>query len=1078
MTGLLKPTRKQGSIAWMAGNSVASNLLMLLCLVGGFLSLLNVKQEFLPDIDLDIVMISVPYPGASPEEVEEGIILSVEEAVRGLDGVDEISSSANEGIGTVSVELLLGANVQKVAQEIKSEVDRIRTFPELAEEHKVRIASRKREVLNLALYGDVDKLVLKELGEQMRDLLLQDPNITQVDLSGVPSEEIGVEISQENLRRYGLTLSDVASRIRMASVDMGGGGLKTSSGEILVRVKERRDYGREFAQIPIISTADGSEVLLEQIADIDDSFAETDEYTKYDGHPAVILDVYRVGDQTPIQVSAAVHRQIEELKPRLPPGIQVSVMNDRSVMYKQRVELLLKNGAIGLALVFVLLGIFLEARLAFWVMMGIPISFLGSFLILPATGFTINMVSLFAYLVALGIVVDDAIVIGENIYHYHQDGLPFREAAIKGATEVAMPVTFSIITNIVAFMPIYFVPGMMGKMFMMIPIVVSTAFLVSLVEAFYILPAHLGHQRDPQRRGVSAWLHARQQGFSKAFTHWVRDGYGPFLGVFLRYRFLTAAMAFSVLIVSLAYAMSGRMGFSLFPTVESDYSLAQAVLPYGSAVAKTEAVMQKLQEGALQVVKESGHEELVKSIVIEVGERGSHMGQVRVMLADPDVREKIMSTLEFTDRWRQAVGPIAGLEYMKFSADSGGPGSRGRSLTVELSHRDIGVLGRAAAELSETIATYPRVKDVDDGFQPGKEQLDFEIKPEGKALGLTAMDIARQVRFAFYGAEALRQQRGRNEIKVMVRLPEKDRKTEETINDLMIGTRAGTYVPLRDIASIERGRSYMTIDRRNGRRVVQVTADVTPRSKAGEVKEDLENSSLPQLREKYAGLVTSFEGRQAEMRESMGSLVQSFGLAMIAIYALLAIPFRSYTQPFIVMAAIPFGVVGAFLGHLLMGYDLCILSMFGIVALAGVVVNDSLIMIDFANRRIREGGLSHRDAIRSAAIQRFRPIFLTTLTTFGGLAPMIFESSRQARFLIPMALSLGFGILFATFITLGLVPCLYLVIEDLKSAMGKTKRFLFPHAPEPDFPDGAAAFSALPAEPRSTHLKSNEDWRQ
>jgi len=1064
MKDKLKSLKTRGPIAWMAGHSVAANLIMLACIVGGFLSLRNMKQEVFPDIEIDAVSISVSYPGASPEEVEDGIILAIEEAVRGLDGVDEVSSVARESSGSVTVELLLGADVQKLAQDVQSEVDRIRTFPEDAEEPQVSVVTHKRGVLDLVLYGDVPDTVLHELGEQERDLLLQNVDVTQVELTGVPPLEIGIEISQENLRRYGLALDDVASRLRNASVDLPGGGLKTESGEVLIRVKERRDYGREFAQLPIITTRDGSEVLLGDIATIDDSFQDTDRYSRYNGYPAVVLEVYRIGDQTPIQVSDAVYRQLEEVRAALPPGIYTAVERDRSDVYRQRVELLLKNGALGLALVLVMLGLFLEARLAFWVMMGVPISFMGSFLFLPAAGVTINMMSLFAYIIALGIVVDDAIVVGENVYHHHQEGMPFLQAAVRGAREVAMPVTFSILTNIAAFLPIYFIPGVMGKIFKMIPIVVCIAFLISLVESLFVLPAHLGHQRDRQRRGLSAWLHRRQQAFSHGFRRWVNRYYGWLLEHTLRHRYLTVTVALALLAVSLSYALSGRMGFQLFPVVESDFSQAQLILPYGAPVEKTEAMMQRLLTGARQVIAESGHEELVEAITSDVGRSGSHSGQMRVMLADPEIREKIMSTEEFTNRWRKAVGEVSGVEYLRFASDVGGPGGRGYPVTVELSHRDIGVLEQASKEMAGILETYPLVKDVDDGFQPGKQQLDFTIKPEGKSLGLSASTIARQVRSAFYGAEVLRQQRGRNEIKVIVRLPKADRSTEQMIQDLMIRTPAGTYVPLREVATMKRGRAYTTIDRRNGRRVVQVAADVTPRSKAGEVLADIQISALPDLTAKYRGLTYGFEGHQADIGESMGSLQVTFVLALLAIYAMLAIPFRSYAQPLIVMVSIPFGVVGAFLGHLIMGYDLCIPSMFGIVALSGVVVNDSLVLVDFANRRRRENGMSHRQAICAAGIQRFRPVFLTTLTTFGGLAPIIFETSRQARFLIPMALSLGFGILFATLITLIIVPSLYMAIEDsmrFSAAFSRMMRRLLGH---PQELNGSEALEAAPGE--------------
>jgi len=792
-----------GPLAWMAHHSVAANLVMWVFLAGGLLALLHMKQEVFPDIALDTVSVSVAYPGASPEEVESGILLSIEEAVRNIEGVDEITSVANEGSGTVTVEALDGADLQRLAQEVKSEVDRIVTFPEEAEEPVVRIEQHRRGVLTIVVCGDVEKTVLHQVGEQLRDYLLQSPDITQIDLEGVPPLEIGIEIPQEQLRRYGLRLSDVASRLATASADLPGGGLKTEGGEILIRLKERRDYGRQFAQLPIITTEDGGVVRLQDIATIDDSFADTDRHSRYDGKPAVMLEVYRVGDETPIGVANAVQRELDSYQPYLPPGISTAVYGDRSEVYRQRVHLLLKNGAMGLVLVLLLLGVFLEARLAFWVMLGIPISFLGSFLLLPLEGVTINMISLFAYIIALGIVVDDAIVVGENVYFHHQQGMPFLAAAIRGTREVAIPVTFSVLTNIVAFIPIYFIPGTTGKIFQMIPLVVCIVFAISLIECLFVLPAHLGHHRDRQRRGLNRWLHSRQQAFSRAFVRMVHERYGPFLSFTMKHRYLTVAAAMAVLAVSLSYALSGRMGFQLFPVVESDYSNADLVLPFGSPVQKTEAIVARLEAGAQQIIQESGHPELVKAIVTDVGRGGSHTARVRVELAEPKIRDAIMGTQEFTQRWREAVGEVAGVEYLRFSSDSGGPGG-GRPITVELSHRNMAVLQKTSQDLAAILEGYPEAADVDDGFRPGKPQLDFTLKPEGKSLGLTPTAVARQVREAFYGSEVLRQQRGRNEVKVMVRLPKADRSTEQTIHDLLIQTPAGRYVPFREIADIKR----------------------------------------------------------------------------------------------------------------------------------------------------------------------------------------------------------------------------------------------------------------------------------
>ncbi|MDH4204624.1 MAG: efflux RND transporter permease subunit [Desulfobacteraceae bacterium] len=1025
-------SEKKGVIAWMAGHSVTANLLMLVLLVGGFFLGFAIKKEVFPYFELDQVQITVPYPGASPQEVERGIILAIEEAVQGLEGVNEVRASAREGVGTVTVEMIEGENLQKLGQDIQGEVDRITSFPEEAEEPQVVIVSRKRYVVSLALYGDQSEGVLREYAEYLRDRLLQDPDITQVELVGVRNYEISVEISQDKLRTYNLTLEEVAQRIGRTSVELPGGAVKTSGGDILVRVKERKDYGHEFSKIPIITANDGTQVLLEDIADVKDGFEETDNAATFNGKPTVMIDVYRVGDQTPVSVSNAARQVVEAVNQELPQGLAVVLRNDRSDVYRQRMGLLIKNGCMGLVLVFILLALFLEIRLAFWVALGIPISFLGSLLVLPAMGVSINMISMFAFIVTLGIVVDDAIVVGENVYHHHQSDISWFNAAVSGTREMAMPVTFSVLTNMVAFVPMFFIPGILGKVFKQIPVVVISVFAISLIECFLILPAHVGHQK-PLRQGIFGWIHDWQQRFSNAFVRFVNRRYGPLLGLALRWRYVTMSLGIAVLLIVAGYVKSGRMGFELFPKIESDYAMVTATLPFGTAFQKTEKVQQMLVKAAQEVVAENGGKTLMEGIFANISD---NKAEVRIYLTPPNKRP--ISTAQITERWRERVGVIPGLESILFESDAGGPG-RGAAITVELSHKDIGLLEKAAAEVAEALSFYPNVKDIDDGFAPGKQQIDFQIKPEARSLGLRSREVARQVRHAYYGAEALRQQRGRNEVKVMVRLPKDERISEYNLEEMILRTPAGNEIPLRSAVTINRGRAYTDINRRDGRRIVTVEADVRPRSKAGEVLQPLKSETLPELQKKYPGLTYSFEGRQADRRESMQSLMRGLLVALVVIFAMLAVPLNSYIQPFIIMSAIPFGIVGAVIGHLIMGYSLSVLSMFGVVALSGVVVNDSLVLIDFANRKER-AGMSRRDAVHQAGIHRFRPIILTTLTTFGGLSPMIFETSRQARYLIPMALSLGYGILFATMITLVLVPSFYLIIEDIRQ-LSRRMRF-------------------------------------
>ncbi len=1019
----------RGPISWMVHNRVTPNLLMIFLVLGGLFMTTRIKQEVFPEFDLDIVTVSVTYSGASPEEVEQGIILVVEEAIRSIDGVKELTATATEGKGTVSAELEEDADQQKIYQEIKQEIDRITTFPEDADEPEVSLVTHLREVLDINLYGDVTEMALRETADQVRDRLLQNAQITQVDLSGIRDYEILVEVPQERLRTYGLTLAEIATTINSASTEIPGGSVDTAGGDILLRIKDRRDWAHEFARIPIVTTADGSVVYLEDIATVREGFADTDKSATYNGQRAIGIDIYRVGDQTPIGVAEAVRTSMEEIEQDLPAGIHWHISRDQSEVYQQRLELLMKNAFMGLALVLVVLGLFLEFRLAFWVTMGIPTAFLGSLLFLPVVGVSINMISMFAFIVALGIVVDDAIVAGENIYEYQQQGMGFSRAAILGARDVAVPITFSILTNVVAFLPLSFIPGTMGKIWKVIPLVVITVFLISWVESLLILPGHLAHiKRRPAGRSASR-LQRWQQAFTGRVNQFINQVYAPFLNLCIRWRTLTVALCLAVLVVIASYALSGRIGIILMPRVESDHADVTAVLPVGSPMDKVAAVQEKLSAAMDAVASENGGDQLLKGIFSKIEE---NQVEVRAYLTDVGVRP--LNTGEVTRLWREKLGPVVGLESLRFESDGGGPGS-GAALTIELSHSDIQVLDQASAALAEGLGEFSNVKDIDDGYTPGKQQLDFSIRPGGQSLGLTSAEVARQVRSAFSGAEALSQQRGRNEVTVRVRLPENERTSEYHVEHLMIQTPAGTFVPLAEIATVERGRAYTSISRRDARRTVTVSANVEPMGETGQVQAALNSTLLPELVREYPGLSHGYQGRQADMKESMQSLIGGFVLSMMAIYFLLAVPFRSYSQPLIVMVAIPFGIVGAVLGHLLMGYNLSLMSMMGIVALAGVVVNDSLVLIDYANRQRLEG-IGAVDAIQIAGLRRFRPIILTTLTTFGGLAPMIFETSRQARFMIPMALSLGFGILFATIITLILVPCLYLLIEDVHQWLG------------------------------------------
>ena len=1035
------PKSYTGPIAWMARNHVAANLVMLIFVIGGLIASTRVKQEVMPEFATDIILVSVPYPGASPAEVEQGIILSIEDRARGVDGVKKVTSTARESHGSVVVELLTGADASKALQDVKNGVDSIQSFPEEAEKPVVSLIELRNQVVTLMVYGDQDEQTLRDLAEQIRDELLQRPDITLVELGAVRPLEIAIEVSQQNLRAHNLTLGQIAREVREATVELPAGGLKAAGGEILLRTQERRDYASEYANIPVASAPDGSHITVGDIATIKDGFEDWDFESHYNTQPAVQVNVFRVARETPQSVSASVHAYLEEIQPRLPAGVSLSVWNDSSEIYRDRMSLLLKNAFLGLCLVLLLLGLFLDPKLAFWVTLGIPISVMGAFLFLPFSGASINMISLFAFIITLGIIVDDAVVVGENIYEKRQHGMPFLQAATEGAQEISGPVVFAVLTNIAAFLPLMFIPGVAGNFFRNIPAVTISVFSVSLIESLFILPAHLSHQDTPSR----FWdlLNRPRVFFSRLLQRFIDRIYQPVVRMAISYRYATLMTGLAALILALGAVGGGHIQFSFMPRVDADIVTAQATLPFGVPLDTSRRVQQQMLDGLQVAVNTHGGPDIVRGTYTQIGAvlrtggpgeeeapklSGSHLAGVQVALVPSD--QRAVSSVEFSKTWRQASSHIVGLESLTFKAESGF--SADGALDIQLTHRSRPILEAAAAELAEVLTGYAGVTDVDDGVSRGKPQLSLTVKPEARSLGINATDLARQLRGSFYGAEALRQQRGRNEVKVMVRLPAEERHTAHTLEQLVIRTEQGGEIPLHQAAAVEYGRAYTEIRRRQGRRIMAVTADVDEEiSNANKIVAELEQNELPLLMQKYPGLNYALEGEQEWQKESLAAMGIGFIFALLTIYALLAIPFKSYLQPLIVMLSIPFGIIGAVIGHMLLGYELSLISMFGIVALAGVVINDALVLVVTANKFRDVDQLSPREAVFQAGIRRFRPILLTSLTTFFGLMPMIFETSMQARFLIPMAISIGFGILFATWIILFIVPASYIILEDI-----------------------------------------------
>ncbi len=1044
-------TRK-GPIAWMTRNSVAANLLMFVLLVAGVAGVLGTKQEVFPEFDLDQVNVSVAYPGAAPEEVEQGIVLAIEERVRGLDGVKRVESTSAEGAGTVRVLLQLDANPQEVLADVKNEVDRIITFPEQAEEPIVSLAKNRRQVVSLMVYGDQELRTLHDIAEQARLEILSREGVSQVEIEGVPPLEIAVEVPREELERYGLSLQAIAREITLASLELPAGAIDTERGEIRVRVADRKRDAGDLFDLSLRSTQNGGHLRLGDIAKITDGYEDTKQYNLYDGKPAVRVTAYRTGDETPSGVAKIVRDYADDLRGEMPPEIGIAVWADDSEILRDRMDLLLRNAGMGLVLVLLVLALFLDLRLAFWVSLGIPISFLGAFVVLGSTSFSINMITLFAFIVTLGMVVDDAIVVGERVYALREEGHKPMRAAVLAAREMAAPITFAILTTVAAFAPMFFVPGTMGKIFKLIPAVVIAVLLISLVESFFVLPAHLAHMKSgkPQSGGPLGLVYKLQDLVARGLERFIQGVYRPLAERLIRLRYIFLAGAFAVFVLTVGLVASGRVPFNFFPQLEGDVVMVQAQLPYGVSLDRTEEVRTKLQSALRESIDHFGAED-VRGVFTRVGssapvrgpgggggETGSHLVGFEVSLVPSAERE--FTAESFAAHWREHTPTLIGLESITYSATSG-PGA-GAPVAIQLMHTDADILAQASREVAEKLGTYSDLTNVANEYAEGKPQLDYQLRDEARSLGLSATDLANQLRSSFYGAEAIREQRERNEIKIVARLPEAERESEYDLDRLTIRTSRGGEVPVNYVARAKRNRVPTSIRREDGRRVVTVSAELEPGVKSPRpVLSAIEKEYFPELQKKYPDLQAGFVGANREQAEAFGALGKGYLLALFVIYALLAVPFRSYVQPLIIMAVIPFGFVGAIAGHALMGYGLSIMSMFGLVALSGVVVNDSLVLIDATNKRRRDGATA-LEAILDGGATRFRPILLTSLTTFFGLAPMLAETSMQARFLIPMAISLAFGVLAATVIVLLMVPALYVVVEDVQGAWARYQAWL------------------------------------
>ena len=1046
--------RERGLVAWFASNHVAANLLMAVFLVGGAFVAYSTKVEVFPDIDPRTITVTVPYPGASPAEVEEGICRRVEEAITGVEGIDRVRSVASEGLGTITAELEEEADDREVLGDIESAVDVLVGFPpEDAEDVRVVDTSVVRSVIQIAFYGDASERALRELAYRVRDEITGLDGISMASVAGVRDYEIAIEVSERDLRERGLTFEAVSRAVTGFSVNLPGGTIRTDGGDILLRTDDQAYTAQDFEQIVVSTDPDGSVVRLRDVADVRDGFEDVERASLFNGQPAAFLTVSRVGDQGALDVETTVMEFLETLS--LPDGIQATTWKNSAEVLRSRIDLLVRNGLMGLVLVFGMMVLFLELRLAFWTTMGIPISFLGAFFGIHYFDGSINMISLFAFIIVLGIVVDDAIVVGENIFAKRQEGMPPLQASIEGLREVIAPVTVGVLTTVLAFAPLYFTGGFFGDILWVVPVVVISVLLMSLVEAILILPAHLNGGSVRPRPGTIM----RVQGwFRGGLQRLVDRVYLPFLGGALRMRYVTLACAVACFVVVIGVVRGGHIGFVLFPNIDSDDISLRVSMVGGTSANETRRVLERALAAAeeardeLDVRLEPGEPSIYRNVAATlgdqpfgggggpqggVGDSGSNVAEVAIELTAGEDRS--ISSEEIVERWKELLGEVPGATQVDFTSSFL---SAGDDISVELAHADLDRLLEATEALKRFLADYDGVSELADSFEPGKREFNFHLTDAGVASGLTLNDLARQMRQAFYGDEAQRVQRGRDEVKVMVRYSEAERRSLATLDDMRVRLPGGEEVPFRTVASYTEGRGYATIDRTDRRRIVRVTADVNDEvASARELNETLQSSFLPDLTRDIPGLAFSFEGAERERQEGLASLAKALGVVLLAIFALIAGQLRSYTQPLIIMSVIPLGIVGAVLGHLALGYDLSFFSAFGVVALSGVVVNDSLVLMDMLNR-LRAQGMAVFDAALAAGARRFRPILFTSLTTGAGLTPMIFEQSLQAQFLIPMAISLASGVAFATLITLIVVPALYLVREDLEHAAKRLARAL------------------------------------
>ncbi len=1031
-------------MAAFARNTVFANVLLAIILITGVIAATQTVREMFPEFSVDTIFVEMVYPGADPEEVEEGISRKIEEAVEGIEGIKRYTTVSAENAGRAVIEVKENYDIDDVYDRVRNAVDSISTFPVDAEKPIISELTLREEVLYLALWGDLDERTLKEWAERIKDELQNLPELSQAAIFGTRDYEISIEVSEERLREYGLRFDHVAAAVRRGSVNLSAGLMRTKGEEILLRTVGRKYTGEQFAEIVALAGPKGEVITLDQIATIRDGFTEDAIISTFNGEPCALIGVFKTREEDAVAIAHAVEKYVEEKSNVLPAGVHVTKWNDMSKMIDARINLLVTNGLFGLVLVFISLWLFLDLRLSFWVAMGIPISLCGALILMWGLGTSLNMISLFGLIMVLGIIVDDAIVVGEAIYVHRKNGDPPLEAAVNGVMEVGMPVIAAVTTTLVAFVPLMYIGGIMGKFIAILPIVVICALSVSLYESLFLLPAHLSHLPDMNRtiEAGHPWKQ-RAQRFRQAVSYrmeWFTEHmYLPFVRLAVRAKYVGFCVAIAILMATFGLMQGGFVKFVMFPDVDGNDVISSVEFPRGTPLDVTDEAVAKTAEAFQKLADDYENEHgvpLIRNLYTVAGEAGEgfekragvHLGQVRAELLESENRD--WHTQDILVAWENEVGALPGAISQKFTGLETGP--PGAGIEIWLQGEDMPTLLAVAEELKTVLRDYQGVYQVQDDYRPGKNELRFDLKPEARTLGLTLEDLARQVYAGYFGEEALRIQRGRDDIRVRVRYTEAERRDVSDLADVRIRTPQGAEVPLYSVADVQPGQGFSSISRVNGYKNVKVTAEAdNRRANAEEVLADLAANTLPRLEAEYANFTWSFEGAKKDSRDAIGSLMIGFPIAMIGIFLIIATIFRSYLQPIIIMITIPFGIIGAVFGHVAMGLDVTMMSLFGMVALSGVVVNDAIVYIERVNTNLSEG-MTFFDSVTLAGARRFRAIFLTTLSTVAGLLPMIWEDDMQAQFLIPMALSIAAGVAFATFLTLVLIPCLLAILNDIR----------------------------------------------